>query len=225
MLQTVAHLLGGALVIAPPRFHDPRGVFTVPFESAAAAELGLPDRFVQDNHSLSYAPGTIRGIHLQLAPHEQGKLVRVLRGRIFVVGVDLRPDSDTVGRFAGVELSAASGEMLWVPRGLGHGFCTLDPDTEVFYKVDTPYRPDAELSIAWDDPTLGIDWPVASGRAVLSDKDQRGVELSVAVASVRRAMDEAGRGVESERAISAQSPGGPADRIGAGSAGGERLTR
>lgn len=187
MLQTVAQLLGGALVIAPPRFHDPRGSFTVPFEAAAASEVGLPDRFVQDNHSVSYRAGTIRGVHLQLPPHGQGKLVRVLRGRVFDVVVDLRPDSDTAGQVATVELSAENGEMLWVPRGLGHAFCTLEPDTEVFYKVDAPYRPDAELSIAWDDPALGVDWPVEAGRAVLSEKDRHGVKLVEALAAVRQA--------------------------------------
>ncbi len=207
MLQTVDQLLGGALVIAPPRFQDPRGIFTVSFEAATATELGLPDRFVQDNHSVSFQTGTIRGIHLQVPPHEQGKLVRVLRGRIFDVIVDLRPASETAGQVATVELSAAGGEMLWVPAGFGHAFCTLEPDTEVFYKVDTPYRPDAELAVAWDDPALGIDWPIDPGRAVLSDKDRRGVKLVEALAVIR----------------DAQSVEGPADRMKAEHEGGERL--
>jgi len=225
MLQTVDQLLGGALVIAPPRFHDPRGIFTVPFESTAAAELGLPERFVQDNHSVSYEAGTIRGVHLQLPPHEQGKLVRVLRGRIFDVVVDLRPDSVTVGQAATVELSAEGGEMLWVPRGLGHAFCTLEPDTEVFYKVDTPYRPDAELSVAWDDPALGVDWPVTADQAVVSDKDQHGVKLSEALAVVRSATLEAGSDGDSRPAGGSQSTSRPADRIDVDYVGGERLPR
>ena len=215
-MQTVNHLLGGALVIAPPRFHDTRGTFTVPFESTAAAELGLPDRFVQDNHSVSHEAGTIRGVHLQLPPHEQGKLVRVLRGRIFDVIVDLRLDSDTVGQVATLELNADDGALLWVPRGMGHAFCTLEPDTEVFYKIDSPYRPDAELAVAWDDPALGIDWPVAAGQAVLSEKDQTGVKLAEALVAVRQATDTA-RG--------AQSPERAADRSDADRVGGERLTR
>ncbi len=216
MLQTVDSLLGGALLIAPPRFHDPRGTFTVPFESTAAAELGLPERFVQDNHSVSYRAGTIRGVHIQLPPHEQGKLVRVLRGRIFDLVVDLRPDSGTVGQVATVELSAEGGEMLWVPRGLGHAFCTLEPDTEVFYKVDRPYRPDVELAVAWDDPALGVDWPVEAGRAVLSEKDRHGVKLVEALAAVRQASNAVG---------GTQSSGHSADGIHAEGVGAERLTR
>ncbi len=217
-MQTVDQLLGGALVIAPPRFNDPRGIFTVPFESTAAAQLGLPSRFVQDNHSVSYQVGTVRGIHLQLPPHEQGKLVRVLRGRIVDVVVDLRPDSDTVGAVASVELNAEGGAMLWVPPGFGHAFCTLEPDTEVFYKVDAPYRPEAELTVAWDDPALAIDWPVEPDAALLSDKDRRGVTLSDALAAVERA----------RRADRAQSTAQAADRnevATVGTVGGERLNR
>lgn len=186
-MQTVEHLLGGALVIAPPRFKDIRGTFTVPFESTAAAQLGLPDRFVQDSHSVSFEAGTIRGIHLQLPPHEQGKLVRVVRGRVLDLVVDLRPESDTAGHVATVELSAEDGDMVWVPRGFGHAFCTLEPDTEVFYKVDARYHPEAELCLAWDDPDLGIEWPVPSGRAVLSDKDRHGVKLAEALTAVQEA--------------------------------------
>ena len=105
--------------------------------------------------------------------------------------VDVRPESDTVGQVAAIELSADEGAMLWVPSGFGHAFCTLEPDTEVFYKVDTPYRPDAELCIAWDDPTLGIEWPVEAGQAVLSDKDQRGHKLVEALAAIRHAQSAA----------------------------------
>jgi dTDP-4-dehydrorhamnose 3,5-epimerase len=188
-LRTVSQLVGGALVLDPPRFEDVRGVFSVLYESEAAVAAGLPGRFVQDNHSISHLAGTIRGIHLQLPPHEQGKLVRVLRGRILDVIVDLRPDSATVGRFDSVEMSADSGHVLWVPPGFGHGFCTLEPDTEVFYKVDAPYRPEAELTVAWNDPELDVDWPVHPDQALLSEKDQGGVVLSVALAAIRAAAD------------------------------------
>lgn len=224
-MQTVDQLLGGALLIAPPRYNDARGTFTVSFQSTAAADLGLPDRFVQDNHSVSYEMGTIRGIHLQLPPHEQGKLVRVLRGRIFDVFVDLRPDSDTVGQVASVELSAEQGAILWIPRGFGHAFCTLEPNTEVFYKVDAPYHREAELSLAWDDPALGVDWPVASGCAVLSDKDQRGVKLGEALTAVRAAMMETGDDVDVETGGEPHLRSRSADRVRADTPGGERLTR
>lgn len=223
-MQTVDSLLGGALLIAPPRFHDPRGTFTVPFESDAAAELGLPERFVQDNHSVSYRAGTIRGVHIQLPPHEQGKLVRVLRGRIFDLVVDLRPDSGTVGQVATVELSAEGGEMLWVPRGLGHAFCTLEPDTEVFYKVDRPYRPDAELSVAWDDPALGVEWPVAADRAVVSHKDKHGVKLIEALALFRAATQEADRDRHGRPVFGSQSADRPADWMGVDTVGGKRMS-
>ena len=188
MLRTVSQLVGGALVLAPPRFEDDRGVFAVPYEAKAAAAAGISERFVQDNHSISYQIGTVRGIHLQLPPHEQGKLVRILRGRVFDVVVDLRPGSPTLGQFDSVELSSQDGNLLWVPPGFGHGFCTLEPDTEVFYKVDAPYRPDFEVSLAWDDPTLNIAWPVDPVEAVLSEKDQNGIALTEALAAIRSAV-------------------------------------
>lgn len=177
-MRTVEQLQGGPLVVAIPQFRDERGMFSVPYEAEAARDLGISEPFVQDNHSISHHPGTIRGIHLQLPPHEQGKLVRVLRGRILDVVVDLRPDSPTVGACDSIELGAEDGLMIWVPRGFGHGFCTLSPQTEVFYKVDAPYTPDAEVTLAWNDATLGIDWPVARDDVVLSDKDRQGLGLS-----------------------------------------------
>ena len=186
-MRTVSQLLGGALVVAHPSFADDRGAFAVPFEADAAAAAGLPSRFVQDNHSVSYKAGTIRGIHLQLPPNEQGKLVRVLRGRIFDVVVDLRTDSPTKGQHASVELGADDENLLWVPAGFGHAFCTLEPDTEVFYKVDAPYAPSAEVSIAWNDPELGIDWPLDQQQPVLSAKDAVGLSLTEALVAIERA--------------------------------------
>lgn len=164
-------------------------MFSIPYETEAAVAAGLPAGFVQDNQSVSYAAGTVRGLHLQLPPHEQGKLVRVLRGRILDVVVDLRPGSATLGATDQVELSEVDGHLLWVPPGLAHGFCTLEPDTEVFYKVDAPYRPEAELSVAWNDPNLNIEWPVSADDAVLSEKDKNGISLTEALAAIQSALD------------------------------------
>ena len=188
-MRTVSQLVGGALVLEAPRFEDARGVFSIPYETEAAVAAGLPTRFVQDNQSVSYAAGTVRGLHLQLPPHEQGKLVRVLRGRILDVVVDLRPDSATLGATDQVELGDDDGHLLWVPPGFAHGFCTLELDTEVFYKVDAPYRPEAELSVAWNDPTLNIEWPVAAEDVVLSEKDKNGISLTEALAAIQSALD------------------------------------
>ncbi len=186
-MKLVRELLAGARVVEMPRFEDDRGSFSVPFEQTAAGDAGLPEVFVQDNHSISKLPGTIRGIHLQLPPHEQGKLVRVLRGRVFDVVVDLRPGSATVGQWASVELVPGP-RQLWIPAGLGHGFCTLEPDTEVFYKVDAPYAPGHEITLRWDDPDLDIDWGFGSDEVVLSDKDARGM----AMVEVLQAIESAG---------------------------------
>lgn len=177
-------LLNGAFLLATPSFGDDRGSFSVTYERSQAEALGLTKPFVQDNHSISAAVHTLRGIHLQLPPYEQGKLVRVLRGRILDVVVDLRPHSPTCGEHAAVELAAGTGEQLWVPAGFGHAFCTLEPDTEVFYKVDAAYAPDHERSLAWDDPTLAIAWPEGMRAPVLSAKDAAGADLDAILAEV-----------------------------------------
>lgn len=171
-MKVVATHLGDVLELSTPRFGDGRGSFAVTYELDAATALGMTEPFVQDNHSVSVPVGTLRGLHLQLAPFAQGKLVRVVRGRILDVVVDLRPGSPTRGEHAAVELDADTGNQLWVPRGFGHGFCTLDPDTEVVYKVDNTYAPGAERSLAWNDPTLGIAWPVTDQTVTLADKDR-----------------------------------------------------
>jgi dTDP-4-dehydrorhamnose 3,5-epimerase len=171
-VKVVATHLGGVLVLQPRRFADDRGSFTETYRRSVLAGLGIPDEFVQDNQSHSVRAGTIRGLHLQVDPHAQGKLVRVLRGRILDVAVDLRSGSSTLHQHVGVELSAAAGNQLWVPVGFAHGFCTLEPDTEVLYKVTRPYEPSAERSIRWDDPQLAISWPFAAAEVTLSDKDR-----------------------------------------------------
>ena len=165
--------LPGPLVLEVRRFADTRGVFAETYNRRHFADLGVADEFVQDNWSRSEKAGTIRGLHFQRPPHAQAKLVRVLRGRILDVMVDLRRSSRHLGRHVTVELAAGDGRMLYVPEGFAHGFCTLDPSTEVAYKVSADYAPDADGGIAWNDPDLGIDWPVSKRSAVLSEKDSR----------------------------------------------------
>ena len=158
------------LLLTPPRFGDSRGWFSETFSAARAAAAGVSGAFVQDNQSMSAQPGTVRGLHFQVAPSAQGKLVRVLRGAVWDVAVDIRHGSASFGRHVAATLSAENGVQLWVPPGFAHGFCTLEPDTEIFYKVTAPYDRDAERGIAWDDPDLALPWPVAAA-AVLSEKD------------------------------------------------------
>lgn len=163
--------ISGLAVIDPPRFADPRGVMAVTWNQAALDAAGIPVRFVQDNHSVSLQTGTIRGLHCQVGANAQGKLVRVVRGSVWDVAVDVRPGSPSFGRWDAVELSAANWRQIWIPAGFLHGFCTLEPDTEVIYKVTAPYDPSAERGVRWDDPDLALPWPVAEGAAILSDKD------------------------------------------------------
>ena len=153
------------------QFADPRGVFAETYSRRAAAPLGVAEEFVQDNWSRSDRAGTVRGLHFQRRPHAQAKLVRVVRGRILDVAVDLRRSSPTFGRHVAVELAAGDGRMLYVPEGFAHGFCTLEPMTEVAYKVSADYAPESDAGIAWNDPALGIDWPVAAEDALVSSKD------------------------------------------------------
>lgn len=160
-------------LLTPTRHGDSRGLFCEVYNARTFAAAGITDVFVQDNQSVSSQAGTIRGLHLQRSPFAQAKLVRVVRGRIFDVAVDLRAASPTYGRHVGVELSAANWAQLLVPAGFAHGFCTLEPDTEVIYKVTEHYAPEADTGILWSDPELGIEWPVSAERAVLSDKDRR----------------------------------------------------
>lgn len=157
---------------------DDRGSFTETFNRAKMAALGIDHEFVQDNESRSVRRGTVRGLHFQLPPHEQGKLVRVLQGAIADVAVDLRPSSRTYRQSCCVNLTGEDNFAFWVPPGFGHGFCTLVPDTLVAYKVTSLYVPDADRSIRWNDPDLAIDWPVAAADVVLSNKDARAPRLN-----------------------------------------------
>ena len=160
------------ILVTPPRFGDNRGFFSEVFKRDAFAEAGIDVPFVQDNQSLSAEVGTIRGLHCQTGPHAQGKLVRVLKGAIWDVAVDVRMGSPTYGQWAAAELSAENWSQLWIPGGFLHGFCTLQPDTEVFYKVTDRYAKECERGVLWNDATLNLPWPTPSGGPVLSDKDK-----------------------------------------------------
>lgn len=157
--------------LTPRRFGDARGFFSEVWNARRMAEAGLDIAFVQDNHSYSAEAGTVRGLHYQRPPHAQGKLVRVARGRILDVAVDVRKGSPTYGRWVAEELSAENGAQLWVPRGFLHGFVTLEPHTEVLYKVDDHYAADCDGAVRFDDPDLAIDWGIDPAAAVLSAKD------------------------------------------------------
>jgi dTDP-4-dehydrorhamnose 3,5-epimerase len=160
------------ILIRTRRFEDTRGFVAETFSGPRFAECGLDLRFVQENESLSIRAGTMRGLHFQKPPHAQAKLVRCVRGAIFDVAVDIRDDSPTYGRHVAVEISARTGDQLYVPAGFAHGFCTLEPDTLVVYKLDAPYAPKSEGGILWNDPDLGIRWPVDAAAAVISDRDR-----------------------------------------------------
>ena len=154
-------------------FADSRGVFCETYNLRRFQASGIDVVFVQDNHSTSKHIGTVRGLHFQTPPFAQDKLVRVLRGAILDVVVDIRRGSPSYGRHVAVELRASDWSELFVPIGFAHGFCTLEPDTEVLYKVSNYYAPEHDRGLLWSDPALGIAWPVAPESAHLSDKDQR----------------------------------------------------
>lgn len=180
MLSIEETAIPAVKIITTRRFGDARGFFTETWNRKRFAEAGIDLDFVQDNHSLSGPAGTVRGLHFQSPPFAQDKLVRVVRGRILDVAVDIRRSSPTYGRHVAVELSAGNGRQLLVPVGFAHGFCTLEPDTEVLYKVSAYYAPEHDHGIAFDDPDLGIAWPVVPGAAVLSEKDRHHPRLAEA---------------------------------------------
>jgi dTDP-4-dehydrorhamnose 3,5-epimerase len=171
-MEVIPTNIPGVLLLKPHYFHDARGYFVETYNLSGARAAGLTAEFVQDNQAFSHRRGTVRGLHFQVPPHAQAKLVRVSRGSIYDVAVDLRAGSPTYGRWAAAALTARSGEQIFVPRGFAHGYCTLDPDTEVAYKVDEYYAPDCDRGLIWNDPTLAIDWPAKTFEAMLSDKDR-----------------------------------------------------
>jgi len=159
-------------VITPKKFGDHRGFFSEVYNRKRLTEAGIDLDFVQDNHSLSVERNVVRGLHFQIPPFGQDKLVRVIRGAVLDVAVDLRRDSPTFGKHVKVELSADNFEQVLVPIGFAHGFVTLEPNTEVLYKVTNYYAPDHDRGMLWNDPELGIDWGIDESHAVLSEKDK-----------------------------------------------------
>ncbi len=171
-MEVIATAIPEVRIIVPRKHGDHRGFFSEVWSRRALESAGIDIDFVQDNHSLSAEPGTLRGLHFQSPPHAQAKLVRVLRGSILDVAVDLRRGSPTCGRHVAVELSAENWRQLLVPRGFAHGFVTLEPMTEVFYKVDAFYAPASDKGLRWDDPDLAIDWRLEGRTPILSAKDR-----------------------------------------------------
>jgi dTDP-4-dehydrorhamnose 3,5-epimerase len=172
MVELRSFSLDGVLELTPHRYEDERGFFTETYNAATFAAKGIDTTFVQDNHSYSAKAGTLRGLHYQLPPRAQAKLVRVVRGRVFDIAVDLRHGSPTFAKWIGIELSAEKGNQILVPVGFAHGFVTLEPDSEVFYKVSDVYSPDHDRAVRFDDPEIAIDWPVNIDRLVISAKDR-----------------------------------------------------
>ena len=159
-------------ILKPKKFGDHRGFFSETYNKKILSELGIDMDFVQDNHSLSVEKGVIRGLHYQTPPFAQDKLVRVVHGAILDVAVDMRKSSPTFGKHITAVISADNWEQILVPAGFAHGFCTLEENTEVIYKVTNYYAPDHDTGIRWNDPELGIDWPISENEAILSDKDK-----------------------------------------------------
>jgi dTDP-4-dehydrorhamnose 3,5-epimerase len=159
-------------VLSPVRHRDERGFFSEVWREDALARAGIGCRFVQENHALSRAPWTVRGLHFQIGRVAQAKLIRCSRGSIFDVAVDIRRGSPSFGRYLATVLSEENWHQLYVPAGFAHGYCTLEPDTEVIYKVSAYYDPQSERGVAWDDPELGISWPASAEAAILTDRDR-----------------------------------------------------
>ncbi len=181
-LKVTPTVLPEVLVLEPPVFGDARGFFSESFNQRAFdAAVGRHVEFVQDNHSRS-ARGVLRGLHYQLPPHAQGKLVRVAAGRVFDVAVDMRRSSPRFGRWSGTELSAENHRQLWIPPGFAHGFLVLSESADFLYKTTDYYAPASEAALRWDDPALGIEWPDTGGPPRLSAKDGAAPGLAAAAA-------------------------------------------
>jgi dTDP-4-dehydrorhamnose 3,5-epimerase len=171
-MELVSLLVPEVVLLTPKRFGDHRGFFEETYNASNFSSYGIDTVFVQDNHSLSGTVGTVRGLHFQAPPRAQAKLVRCGRGRLFDVAVDIRKGSPTFGQWVGEELSFENGRMMLVPVGFAHGFMTLEPETEIIYKCSDTYAPETEGAIRWDDPDVGINWPLDLAEPQLSDKDK-----------------------------------------------------
>jgi dTDP-4-dehydrorhamnose 3,5-epimerase len=171
-MQVISTEIAEVKEIRPVRHRDPRGFFSEIFREDVLRRHGIDIAFVQENHSLSGDRGVVRGLHFQVPPEAQAKLVRAATGSILDVAVDIRQGSPSYGRHVAIVLSAAEGNQLFVPEGFAHGFCTLEPNTEIVYKVNRYYSAEHDRGLAWDDPALGIAWPVSAAEALLSDKDR-----------------------------------------------------
>jgi dTDP-4-dehydrorhamnose 3,5-epimerase len=171
--------LGGVLEIIPRKFGDSRGFFSETYQRQRFVDAGISQDWMQDNQSYSADKGVLRGLHFQVAPAAQDKLIRVLRGSIFDVAVDIRNGSATRGKWVARVLSAQAFNQLLIPKGFAHGFLTLEADVEVLYKVSAPYSPECDRGIAWNDPAIAIDWPLAPGQQpILSGKDAAAPRLA-----------------------------------------------
>jgi dTDP-4-dehydrorhamnose 3,5-epimerase len=171
-MELVKTVIPGVLLLRPQRVGDDRGFMSETFRSTWLEQAGILTSLVQDNHSYSEQRGTVRGLHFQVPPRAQDKLVRVVRGSVLDVAVDLRKGSPCFGHHVAVVLSADNWEQVFIPHGFAHGFCTLEPHTEVLYKVSDYYSAEHEAGLLWNDPALGISWPVRAGKAILSERDR-----------------------------------------------------
>lgn len=178
-MQIEETALPGVLILTPRRHADTRGFFSESWNAKTMADAGLNYSFVQDNHSLSEVAGTLRGLHFQMPPHAQAKLVRCGRGSLFDVAVDIRHGSPTLGKWVGVELSFDNGRQLLIPEGFLHGFITRVPMTEIIYKCTDTYAPECDAAVRWDDPDIGIDWGLKGRAPLLSEKDAKAPPLAV----------------------------------------------
>jgi dTDP-4-dehydrorhamnose 3,5-epimerase len=172
-MELLATAIPEVKIVVPERFGDARGFFSEVWNARSFSAAGVGAEFVQDNHACNRRQGTLRGLHYQIPPCAQGKLLRVTRGAVFDVAVDIRRGSTTFGQHVEVLLSAENWYQLWVPPGFAHGYCTLEDDTEVQYKTTQYHSPPHERGIAWDDPALSIRWPLDATSVVVSERDRR----------------------------------------------------